>query len=250
MAIFGENSGCLSARAILEFMMTVSPQRGPTPQLPSESLFSESSAIMADESTFHYTGNELDVLAEAANYRHWILEKIEPYLGTTIAEVGAGTGSVTKDLLRPGVQRVFAFEPSRNLFPLLTREIGIDERVLAINDGLKPEHVTDRVDSVVYINVLEHIEDDGDELSRAYAALRPNGHLAIFCPAFMWLYSEFDRHVGHFRRYTKASLIRLVEERGFRIVKVAILRCGGNRAVVCQLRAAQAPANAQQCFGV
>jgi SAM-dependent methyltransferase len=164
-----------------------------------------------------YSGTELDALSRAVNYHRWIVEQFRPYLGETVAEVGAGIGSVSRLLLEGPVKRLFAFEPSANMFPYLADELCNEPRAAAINDLFSPGHTQDGVDSVVYINVLEHIEDDLAELKNAHAALRPRGHLMVFVPALAWLYSDFDRHVGHFRRYTKRRLRELAETAGFEV---------------------------------
>ena len=65
-------------------------------------------------------------------------------------------------------------------------------------------------DSILYINVLEHIEDDRAELLSAYRALPVGGFLLLFVPALPQLYSKFDRSVGHFRRYYKKELIHFL----------------------------------------
>jgi len=92
-----------------------------------------------------------------------------------------------------------------------------DPRATAVNDFFRDQD-GQKFDTVVYINVLEHIENDGAELATAYAAMKPGGHLILFVPALDWLYSDHDREIGHFRRYTKRGLASLVEEAGFTVV--------------------------------
>jgi len=71
----------------------------------------------------------------------------------------------------------------------------------------------DRFDAIVYIDVLEHIENDVDELSKAADLLKVAGHLVILSPAHQWLYTPFDREIGHYRRYSKKSLLRVIPSR-------------------------------------
>ena len=155
----------------------------------------------------------------AANYHRWIVDEIAPFLGASAAEVGAGIGSVSRLLLEKPVERLDAYEPSSNMFPLLAAALAQEPRAHAVNAffGAAAEH--ERFDSVAYINVLEHIEDDGAELRRAHAALRPGGHLLVFVPALAWLYSDFDRQIGHHRRYHRDGLERLAGGCGFSIVR-------------------------------
>jgi SAM-dependent methyltransferase len=167
----------------------------------------------------HYPGRDLEAMSFALNYHRWIVAQFVPYLGDTIAEVGAGSGSVSKLLLQQNVKQLFAFEPSDNMFRVLANELKQETRAKAINDFFHPRHGKQRFDAVAYINVLEHIEDDRIELANAFEALRTNGHLLLFVPALAWLYSEHDKEIGHFRRYTKSGLASLVEQAGFTIVK-------------------------------
>jgi SAM-dependent methyltransferase len=167
----------------------------------------------------HYPGSELEVLADAINYPRWIVDEFRPYFGETVAEVGAGIGTISKLILASGATRLFAFEPSTNLFPRLVDGMAHDPRCVPINDYFHPAHAAD-CDSIAYVNVLEHIENDASELRLAYESLRPRGHLLVFVPALRWLYSEFDRGIGHYRRYTHRGLRNVVSEAGFELVTV------------------------------
>ncbi len=156
----------------------------------------------------------------AVNYHRWILDCFAPYLRGNVAEVGAGIGSVSSLLLERPHDSFIAFEPSRNMFPYLGQSLEGVPNARAINDFFNPALVPQGLDSIVYINVLEHIEDDAAEIKRAYASLRPQGHLLVFVPAMPFLYSKFDRDIGHYRRYTKAGLNNLVNVAGFDIEKL------------------------------
>ena len=74
---------------------------------------------------------------------------------------------------------------------------------------------------MVYVNVLEHIENDKQELFYINQSLKTGGYVCIFVPALAWLYSDFDASIGHYRRYYKKQLIDLVEKAGFEIVKIS-----------------------------
>jgi SAM-dependent methyltransferase len=81
-------------------------------------------------------------------------------------------------------------------------------------------------DTILYIDVLEHIEDDAAELGRARDLLRPGGRLIVLSPAYPRLYSEFDRAIGHHRRYTKGSL-RALTPATLRLRRLAHLDVAG-----------------------
>lgn len=168
-----------------------------------------------------YVGKDLEAMQFARRYHRWIIDEVRPYFGKDIAEVGAGCGNLTEFLLEEPLHSITAFEPSSNMFRLLEQRHRQEQRVTPVNDffsrdagGIEREY-----DSVVYINVMEHIEDDTGEMRRAYDALKPNGHMIIYVPALAWLYSEFDRTIGHFRRYHKRDLIDAVGSAGFQVVQ-------------------------------
>ena len=84
-----------------------------------------------------------------------------------------------------------------------------------VADEIKAEQPPD---TIIYINVLEHIEDDLTELETVHKTLMPGGRVCIFVPALPILYSEFDKNIGHFRRYRKNDLIEKCEKAGFEII--------------------------------
>jgi len=166
-----------------------------------------------------YFGKDLEAMSFAKNYHRWILAEFREYLGHSVAEVGAGVGSFSNLLLETDIDSLKAFEPSRNMYSLLQSALEPETRAKAINDFFGTTGAADQFDSILYVNVLEHIEDDAAEVARARQALSPSGHLLIFVPALPWLYSNLDRQVGHFRRYTKHGLLELVRQSGLQVVK-------------------------------
>ncbi len=165
-----------------------------------------------------YPGRDLEAMSFAQNYHRWIVDELSPYLGDCVAEVGAGSGSISRLLLDCGVKRLRAFEPSDNLYPRLAEALRDDCRAIAVKDFFHAAR-SEAFDSIVYVNVLEHIEEDRAEVARAFDALNRGGHLLLFVPALAWLFSAHDREIGHFRRYTKVGLRNVVVDAGFTIVK-------------------------------
>ncbi|KND47929.1 MAG: hypothetical protein AB199_04195 [Parcubacteria bacterium C7867-004] len=168
---------------------------------------------------FTYEGRDLEAMSFAQKYHEWILSLFRPFLGKRIAEVGAGSGSFTELLLNEGVEELVAVEPSKEMYPLLVRRMQGDARVMCRNGFFGDESVAypEHFDSIVYVNVLEHVEDDAGELRHVYAALAPGGTVCIFVPALSWLYSEYDASIGHHRRYGKKQLSKLVRDAGFEV---------------------------------
>lgn len=174
---------------------------------------------MAGKDQFLYTGKELEAMSFARNYNNWILEFIEPYLGKVVAEVGAGIGNFSEILLKTPLEALVAFEPSKNLFPLLSEKLKSEKRATPFNGFLNAQDCKKQFDSVIYVNVLEHIENERVELVNSHYCLRARGHLLLFVPALEALWSNLDLAVGHYRRYNKSCLVSLVEDAGFRIIE-------------------------------
>ncbi|HET6765586.1 MAG TPA: class I SAM-dependent methyltransferase [Longimicrobiaceae bacterium] len=185
----------------------------PTPAAPP--------AADPGDGTF-YDGRDLEAMSHAVRYHHWVVGELAPYLGRDVAEIGAGTGNVSRLLLDGGIGHLTAVEPSPQMYPLLRRTLAGEPRATVLQGRLGGPGTSwnARFDSIVYLNVLEHVDDDAGELRRAYAALRPGGHLCIFVPALQWLYGRLDAEVGHRRRYHRAALGALVKDAGFDIVRL------------------------------
>lgn len=173
---------------------------------------------MLPENDNRYFGKDLEAMAVARNYYDWIVSEISPFLGQTVAEVGAGCGHLSKLLLKSERSHVYAFEPSPNMFGLLQQAVRSEPRVTAVRGVLRSYAAGVLFDTVIYINVLEHVCDDAAELKTAFQVLAPGGFLIVFAPALKGLYSDFDRQIGHFRRYSRKELKNLVERSGFTII--------------------------------
>lgn len=166
------------------------------------------------------TGNfEFAALQHARNYRQALIREFSPYLKGAVLEVGAGIGQFS-ELLRaqPGVGRLLAVEPDAQFCERFRRN-SPDQPLLqgAVTD-LDPDAA---FDTIVSINVLEHIEADEAELSRYAALLRQaRGHLCLFVPARQEIYAPLDRDFGHFRRYSKRVLTGRLRQAGFTLVRL------------------------------
>jgi SAM-dependent methyltransferase len=168
-----------------------------------------------------YFGRDLEAMSFAVNYHRWIIEEFRPFLGASVAEVGAGTGNFTQMLLEH-TEKLDCFEPSENMFPKLVGTVGNNSKVNTHQSyfGDAQSAQPKSYDSVIYVNVLEHVEDDEAELRIIQDALSPGGHALIFVPALSWLFSDLDKQVGHYRRYHKNPLSRLVRDAGLELVTI------------------------------
>src|SRR5215211_1513026 len=174
------------------------------------------------EETFGAAG-DLERLGTAEHFFGWALEEFRPFLHGRVLEVGAGMGTITRRLVELDPEMsIVALEPAANVFGDLASFAALTPRVTAARQTLAEYLATDgeRFDAVVYLNVLEHVEDDATELRLAAAALRPGGTLLVFGPALEWLYSELDYKAGHYRRYSLGPLRRLAREAGFEVLSL------------------------------
>ncbi len=170
--------------------------------------------------SFHYQADDLDAMAGAVNYTRWILSRFQPYLSGRVCEVGAGMGALSGHILDdPGVTGLSICEPSANLHARLVERFAGNDRVAVHQATLAEIPAVDTgFDAVIYDNVLEHIEDDAEEVATISRALSPGGHLLVLVPALSWLYSDFDASIGHHRRYHRPQLRAVLESAGLEIV--------------------------------
>lgn len=173
-----------------------------------------------------YVGRDLEAMSFAVNYHRWILSVFKPYLGKRLVEVGAGTGSFSELLLEHSYESLALVEPSTAMFSTLKKRIERLQPVVPIEiynsvfaDAAPQIKARHQPDSVIYVNVLEHIRDDEMELRLVREILDLNGRVFIFVPALPQLYGRFDETIGHFRRYTKDDLENKCRRNGLDILK-------------------------------
>ncbi len=184
------------------------------------------SFVLATES-FLYSGKELEAMAEARNYCQWIMRYFDPYLGPRVVEIGAGAGTFSALLLESKrTESLVLFEAAHNLFPQLSQRFS-DQRVRVHCSTFDRELLSRPADSVVMVNVLEHVLDDTGLLSEVYESLRPDGSLLLFVPALEWNYGSLDKAFEHHRRYDKKGLKKKLQDARFRIEQVRYVNAMG-----------------------
>ncbi len=167
----------------------------------------------------HHGTDALEQLDTAHNYNAWLGRKLRTHLGSRILEVGAGIGTITRQIAA-GREKVVALEvepayveklrvtfAGTNVTPLLASVETADWASLAAH----------RFDTVVLSNVLEHIEDDLGAVSNFGRVLQPGGRLVVLVPALPLLYGSLDEAVGHHRRYTRETLTAVLTSGGFAV---------------------------------
>lgn len=164
---------------------------------------------MSSQTKMNYTGNELALFAQALQWKRYWSSLVQPYVTGDVLEVGAGLGANIRYLYRKNIRSWTALEPDQSLLES-SRGILNDLPIQFIHGDLCVIERAPIYDTVLYIDVLEHIEQDRAEIVEAMARLRPGGRLIILVPAFMFLYSLYDAAIGHFRRYTRPSLRQII----------------------------------------
>ncbi len=168
--------------------------------------------------------HELETLATAHRFFEWIVHEFGGAIGPRTLEVGAGLGTVSRTIARMHpMTEVLSLEPAANVYPRLaerTRDVARVTIRHCTSADLVSSEPERRFDTAVYVNVLEHIADDIGELRTASKLLDHGGRLCLFVPAMPSLYSRIDEKSGHYRRYTKAGLRRVVEEARFRVDRI------------------------------
>jgi SAM-dependent methyltransferase len=187
----------------------------------------------ADPATFSDADVELeetlDSLDGADNYARWIFSLLEPFLGEDVLEIGAGHGTFTA-LVAERVPRVVATDLSPRCVGVLKSRFADAPNVEVALGDVSASSVHGPFDCAILINVLEHIEDDDRALQQLWASLNPGGRLILWVPAFQALYTEFDRRVGHFRRYRTRDLTPKLCGAGFEVAQIKYVNAVGAMA--------------------
>ena len=164
---------------------------------------------------FKYSGNELDLFSHANNWKEYWTNNIKKFIGNKVLEVGAGIGSNTKILTINKECEWIALEPDLAFCSKMRDDqlSGDLPSFVSIQNGtIDKVNASNLYDTILYIDVLEHIQDDINELIIAQSNLSIGGRIVILSPAHNFLYTSFDEKVGHYRRYNKKMLRSLIPD--------------------------------------
>jgi SAM-dependent methyltransferase len=184
--------------------------------------------LTPSKSHFEYSGSELDSLAEAKNYYAWVMRQFEPYAGPKMIEIGAGIGTFSEFILGTrGVEHLTAIEPATNTLPHLQKRFENNSRV-EVRSGYLSAHADSlHGDAIVAVNVMEHVPDDAQFCRDAFASVRSGGHLLLFVPALPAIFGTLDVAFEHHRRYTRATLRKVIEGAGWKPVRISYMNLPG-----------------------
>jgi 2-polyprenyl-3-methyl-5-hydroxy-6-metoxy-1,4-benzoquinol methylase len=184
-----------------------------------------------------YIGDELEVFERAHKWKKYYASFVKPYLKGAVLEVGAGLGGTTNFLCDDQQKEWTCLEPDKKLASLLRRKTGSGElskccKVITGTIADIPD--AKYYNTIIYIDVIEHVENDLKELQLASEHLKRDGRLIVLTPSHNWLYSPFDQAIGHYRRYNKGSLkavipLNLELEKILYLDSIGLLLSSGNK---------------------
>jgi len=161
----------------------------------------------------------LRAFALTHNYNKWIFETFKPFIGKNVLEIGSGIGNISRYLLT-SCEKLIGVDTS----DIFLKHLKIDYPDIELHNcdvaGAEILKLADRkIDTIVCINVLEHVKDDTAALRNMHELLAPEGNLLLFVPALSFLFGTIDKNVSHYRRYNRKDLTKKLEEAGFSVTK-------------------------------
>jgi glycosyltransferase involved in cell wall biosynthesis len=190
--------------------------------------FACSDHVYADD---EYGSQILGRLNRAPRFTQWMADVIRPYIGQRVLEIGAGTGNLTMQLIPRKLYYASDINPHyltylENLIP--------DHPYLRVGytDGEKHDSypLQEKFDTVICLNVVEHLENDFGALRNILDALEENGRAIVLVPCGPGLYGTLDKVLGHFRRYTKLEFTELAARAGFQLEELLTFNRFGSPA--------------------
>lgn len=157
----------------------------------------------------------LEVLEGAENYNNWIISQFLPYLKSPILEIGSGTGNISRFFVTK--KNVYLSDIDKRLIKHLKEKFPRQKnQITSLNiETDQPKKFKNYFQTIIGINVLEHIKNDKRALGNIHALLKPNGSLLLLIPSRMFAYTQLDKKLGHHRRYEKKELENKLTKTGF-----------------------------------
>jgi SAM-dependent methyltransferase len=167
-----------------------------------------------DQETQHAIYESLETLSKADEYYKWLYSRVRGFVRGKTLEIGAGIGNFAKWAKNSATEYHVTDGD-----PILVQKLAEEFPRAFQWDLYQPFPGNDLYDSVVILNVVEHLENDFEALRILHQRLVPGGHLIVMVPAMQFLYGSMDRSFGHYRRYTKRHMKELCERVSFEVLK-------------------------------
>src|SRR5438128_2922958 len=169
----------------------------------------------------HVGAATLERMAAAPRFNRWMFERLRPWVGGRVLGIGAGIGNMSAFLVdQTRGERVVLTDTEPDYLGRLRERFAGRPQVSVAElrlPAVSPALAAERLDTVVCLNVLEHIEDDRASLRAMHDLLQPGGRLVLLVPSLRALYGTLDEALGHFRRYVPAELSEKLRAAGFRL---------------------------------
>lgn len=173
------------------------------------------------------TGAEtLEIMSAAPRYNAWQFEQIAPYVGRRVLEVGSGIGNMSAHIIAGGRDAVVLTDTDA-WYQARLRERFADRPEVRVDSLTLPDSTAVgrfqalRLDTVIALNVVEHIEDDVGTLRSMAELLAPAGRVVVLVPALPSIFGSLDEELGHYRRYTRESLASAFLAAGLRLERMS-----------------------------
>lgn len=157
----------------------------------------------------NYPGWELKFFDRAKNYRQYQFDLIKKYIQGNIAEIGPGNGVSASYYINLS-NKLDLYEPTYKLFKKLQKSFRHQKKINIFNKEFKKKRK--KYNTILCLDVLEHIKDDHKQINNMYFSIKKHGFLIINVPAFQSLYYQFDKDVGHYRRYRKEDFKKIFQK--------------------------------------
>ncbi len=169
-----------------------------------------------------YGSNILAALSEVPRFNLWMARQLRPFVGSRVLEIGAGIGNLTRTMLPRDSYTASEINP---LYIEQLRALGEFRPYMSVVevDLERSDHFSSfqqQFDTVICLNVLEHVPEESKALANLFGALTENGRALILVPQHPWLHGSLDEVLGHCRRYTRRSLEEALLSAGFAIDRI------------------------------
>ena len=159
-------------------------------------------------------------LNRAPRFTKWMADTIRPYVGERVLEIGAGIGNLTTNLV-PRTEYYASDINEHYLDRLNNLKLTRPYLEVGYTDASAGEtYPKAEFDTVICLNVVEHLEDDVKALRNICGSLEKEGRAIVLVPSGPGLYGTLDKVLGHYRRYTRDQLVEACARAGFRVEKV------------------------------
>lgn len=176
--------------------------------------------------------NSLEIqrrLTYAKNYNDWLFSQIGRYAFNRVLEVGCALGNFTKKIINREFVCVIDIEEGyiRTIKDTFKGIANFKAFKYDISSSEVKELKREKFDTIICLNVLEHVEKDNIALENMHHLLQEGGHLCLIVPAFQSIFGQMDRTDSHYRRYNKRLILEMVEKTGFNVINAKYINTLG-----------------------